>query len=71
MKPYDLRGLYLVTPDWDDTDRLLAATEAALTGGAALTVRTDALPGTSGGLTLGWCADRCFAFPAGASEEEG
>ena len=36
MKPYDLRGLYLVTPDWDDTARLLAATEAALAGGAAL-----------------------------------
>ncbi|WP_288380208.1 thiamine phosphate synthase [uncultured Massilia sp.] len=31
-----MRGLYLVTPDWDDTDRLLAATEAALGGGAAL-----------------------------------
>ena len=36
MKPYDLRGLYLVTPGWDDTARLLAATEAALLGGAAL-----------------------------------
>ena len=36
MKPYDLRGLYLVTPSWDDTARLLAATEAALAGGAAL-----------------------------------
>ncbi|MBD8530677.1 MULTISPECIES: thiamine phosphate synthase [unclassified Massilia] len=31
-----MRGLYLVTPDWNDTDRLLAATEAALHGGAAL-----------------------------------
>jgi len=31
-----MRGLYLVTPDWNDTDRLLAATEAALRGGAAL-----------------------------------
>jgi thiamine-phosphate pyrophosphorylase len=31
-----LRGLYLVTPDWDDTDRLLAVTEQALQGGAAL-----------------------------------
>jgi thiamine-phosphate pyrophosphorylase len=29
-------GLYLVTPNWDDTERLLAATEAALRGGAAL-----------------------------------
>jgi len=36
LKPYDLRGLYLVTPSWDDTARLLAATEAALAGGAAL-----------------------------------
>lgn len=28
------RGLYLVTPDWTDTGRLLAVTEAALRGGA-------------------------------------
>lgn len=31
-----MSGLYLVTPDWDDTDRLLHATEQALLGGAAL-----------------------------------
>jgi thiamine-phosphate pyrophosphorylase len=31
-----MRGLYLVTPDWDDTERLLAATARALDGGAAL-----------------------------------
>jgi thiamine-phosphate pyrophosphorylase len=31
-----MRGLYLVTPNWDDTERLLACTEAALEGGAAL-----------------------------------
>lgn len=31
-----MKGLYLVTPDWDDTDRLLAATEAALQAGVAL-----------------------------------
>lgn len=31
-----MRGLYLVTPDWDDTDRLLDATRRALQGGAAL-----------------------------------
>jgi thiamine-phosphate pyrophosphorylase len=31
-----LHGLYLVTPDWDDTDRLVAATDAALAAGAAL-----------------------------------
>ncbi len=31
-----MKGLYLVTPDWDDTDRLLEVTQAALQGGAAL-----------------------------------
>ena len=31
-----LRGLYIVTPDWDDTDKLLDITEKALKGGAAL-----------------------------------
>jgi thiamine-phosphate pyrophosphorylase len=31
-----MNGLYLVTPDWDDTDRLLQVTEQALLGGAAL-----------------------------------
>jgi thiamine-phosphate pyrophosphorylase len=31
-----MRGLYLVTPDWDDTERLLAVTDAALTAGASL-----------------------------------
>jgi len=31
-----MRGLYLVTPNWDDTERLLAVTAAALRGGAAL-----------------------------------
>lgn len=31
-----MRGLYLVTPNWDDTERLLAATDAALQGGASL-----------------------------------
>jgi thiamine-phosphate pyrophosphorylase len=31
-----LRGLYLVTPDWDDTDSLLAVTGTALAAGAAL-----------------------------------
>ncbi len=31
-----MRGLYLVTPDWDDTARLLSCTEQALVGGAAL-----------------------------------
>jgi thiamine-phosphate pyrophosphorylase len=31
-----MRGLYLVTPDWDDTEKMLAVTEQALQGGAAL-----------------------------------
>lgn len=31
-----MRGLYLVTPNWNDTERLLAGTEAALRGGASL-----------------------------------
>jgi thiamine-phosphate pyrophosphorylase len=31
-----MRGLYLVTPDWDDTAALLTATEEALRAGAAL-----------------------------------
>ncbi len=31
-----MKGLYLVTPDWDDTDQLLAASEQAIAGGATL-----------------------------------
>ena len=31
-----MRGLYLVTPNWDDTDRLLEVTEQALQEGVAL-----------------------------------
>ena len=31
-----MRGLYLITPNWDDTDRLLERTEQALKAGAAL-----------------------------------
>jgi thiamine-phosphate pyrophosphorylase len=31
-----MKGLYLVTPDWDDTQNLLDVTESALRGGAAL-----------------------------------
>lgn len=31
-----MKGLYLVTPDWDDTDKLVAATEQAIAGGASL-----------------------------------
>ena len=29
-----MQGLYLVTPNWDDTDRLLAVTGQALLAGA-------------------------------------
>jgi thiamine-phosphate pyrophosphorylase len=32
----NLNGLYLVTPDWDDTDKLVAISDAGLKGGAAL-----------------------------------
>jgi thiamine-phosphate pyrophosphorylase len=35
-KPWQLHGLYLVTPDWDDTELLLRKTEQALKGGATL-----------------------------------
>ncbi|NMM26996.1 MAG: thiamine phosphate synthase [Glaciimonas sp.] len=31
-----MNGLYIVTPDWDDTERLLLVSEQALQGGAAL-----------------------------------
>ena len=31
-----MKGLYLVTPNWDDTDRMVEATRAALDGGAAM-----------------------------------
>lgn len=31
-----MKGLYIVTPDWDDTDKMVSATEAAIKGGVAL-----------------------------------
>jgi thiamine-phosphate pyrophosphorylase len=31
-----MKGLYLVTPNWDDTHRMVEATRAALDGGAAM-----------------------------------
>jgi len=34
MTNNNLHGLYIVTPDWDDTERLLSVTEQALQGGA-------------------------------------
>jgi len=36
MTSFTFEGLYLVTPDWDDTARLLATTEQALKGGVGL-----------------------------------
>ncbi|MEH6436361.1 thiamine phosphate synthase [Massilia sp. DD77] len=42
-----MRGLYLVTPNWDDTERLLAATDAALTAARTALVQyrhKDAAP---------------------------
>jgi len=34
LSRHQLRGLYIVTPDWDDTAQLVAVTEQALLGGA-------------------------------------
>jgi thiamine-phosphate pyrophosphorylase len=31
-----MKGLYLVTPDWDDTNHLIAVSEQAIRGGASL-----------------------------------
>lgn len=31
-----MKGLYIVTPDWDDTQKLVQATEQAVRGGASL-----------------------------------
>lgn len=55
-----LRGLYLVTPDWDDTTRLLAVTGAALAAGAALVqyrhkTASPALRLEQGGALLALC----------------
>jgi thiamine-phosphate pyrophosphorylase len=36
VKKHFMRGLYLVTPDWDDTERLLRVTDIALAAGASL-----------------------------------
>lgn len=60
MKPHDLRGLYLVTPDWDDTDSLLAVTGTALAAGAALVQyrhksASPALRRQQAGALLGLC----------------
>ncbi|MFZ6781079.1 thiamine phosphate synthase [Undibacterium sp. Ji83W] len=34
LSHHQLSGLYIVTPDWDDTDQLVTVTEQALQGGA-------------------------------------
>ena len=36
MSTFTLRGLYVVTPDWDDTKKLVEVSEQALKGGAAV-----------------------------------
>ena len=56
----DMKGLYLVTPDWDDTDRLLDATRRALEGGAALVqyrhkTASDPLRAEQAGALLALC----------------
>lgn len=55
-----MRGLYLVTPDWADTDRLLDATRQALSAGAALVqyrnkAASDALREEQAGALLVLC----------------
>ncbi|MDY7573707.1 thiamine phosphate synthase [Actimicrobium sp. CCI2.3] len=61
-----MNGLYLVTPDWDDTERLLQVTEQALMGGAALVQYRHKTADAAQRLTqaralLALC--RCFACP--------
>lgn len=36
LMTHKLSGLYLVTPDWDDTEKLLASSELAIQGGATI-----------------------------------
>lgn len=55
-----MKGLYLVTPDWDDTDKLLAASEQAIAGGATLLqyrhkTAPDALRNEQAGALLTLC----------------
>lgn len=55
-----MHGLYLVTPNWDDTARLLACTERALAAGAALVQyrhkdASDALRREQGAALLALC----------------
>jgi thiamine-phosphate pyrophosphorylase len=55
-----MQGLYLVTPNWDDTARLLAVTERALSAGAAMVQyrhkdASDALRRSQGTALLALC----------------
>ncbi len=55
-----MQGLYLVTPNWDDTARLLAVTERALAAGAAMVQyrhkeASDALRREQGAVLLALC----------------
>ena len=47
LKEATMRGLYLVTPNWDDTDKMLAVTRQALGAGVTLVQyrHKDASPG--------------------------
>ncbi|RZA36641.1 MAG: thiamine phosphate synthase [Lysobacteraceae bacterium] len=58
-----MRGLYLVTPDWDDTERLLAVTGIALDAGASLVQyrhkrASPALRAEQGAALLALCRSR-------------
>ena len=60
MHEMTTQGLYLVTPDWDDTDRLLEATRRALAGGAVLVqyrhkTASDPLRAEQAGALLALC----------------
>ena len=62
-----MKGLYLVTPDWDDTQALLAASEAALKGGATLLqyrhkTASDALRREQAGALLRLCRQHQVPF---------
>jgi thiamine-phosphate pyrophosphorylase len=55
-----MKGLYLVTPDWEDTDRLLDVTQQALEAGATLVqyrnkMAGDALRGEQAAALLALC----------------
>jgi thiamine-phosphate pyrophosphorylase len=55
-----MKGLYLVTPDWEDTGRLLDVTQQALTAGATLVqyrnkTAGDALRGEQAAALLALC----------------